>query len=149
MTKWWEETIGVEYGEEGLGLFWYSPLQLKQSIVFIAVLLRELEGNPELTVGLREERIVSGENGPVYIHDLGRVRDDQVELVRTRYVQDAVVLLDGVRSDYRIRTDGVKHGLLEIDVPPERREVLEQRVDVVIATFAAEHDVRFRCSWQQ
>jgi len=140
------KTIDIEYADEGLGFFWFDPIQLRQSIVFIPVLVRALEENPGLTVGLREERIL-GETGPVFIHDLAAINADQVELIRTRYVQDAAVLLDGRRSDYRIRTDGVRHGLLELDVPEDRKKQLFDLVDTFIPEFAAREGVPFRCTW--
>jgi hypothetical protein len=142
----WKETIEVQFADEGLGFFWNDPAQLRQSIVFVPTLIRALEQNPDLRVGLREERII-GPDGPVVLQDLTRIDDEQVELIRRRYVQDAVVLLDGRASDYRIRTDGVRHGLLEIDVPEERQQAHLEIIDELITQYATENSVPFRCTW--
>lgn len=141
----YRDAIGVECGDDGLGLYWFGDTQLRQSLAFIAALVRRLEGLPDdVWIGLKEERLSLAN---VVIRDLSTLREGELDLFRQRWVQEAMLLIDGEPSAYVVRCEGSSRGLVALDIPPERREPFAREIADFLKNYAAAHGVPFNCPW--
>lgn len=129
-------SVELEVDHTGVAAFWAGPDQLRLSAAFFAALVRTFERRPGANVGIAD---------PLYggaAADLTALADAEVRDISRRNVQDAEVLIDGERSAYAFRTDGVGAGMLCLDVPEDRRAALWDVVEAEVARFrAAGHDI--------
>jgi hypothetical protein len=122
--------IEIELGGTYVAPFWPTSDQLRTSAALLAALVRRLEEAPGTTVGARERLNLDRDGSAPQIHDLEHLRDADVAAIGDRDIQEAVVLLDGNPTAYRLRTDGVGRGMLILDVP-------ELRCPAIIAALQA------------
>ena len=89
--------IEIELGGTYVAPYWSTPDQLRTSAALLVAVVRRLEGLDQAMIGARE--LV---NPGADVHDLEHLRPYELELISDREIQDAVVLIDGVASRYRL-----------------------------------------------
>ncbi|HEX8171376.1 MAG TPA: hypothetical protein VF824_12620 [Thermoanaerobaculia bacterium] len=134
--------ISIELGGSYFAPYWSTTEQLRVAAVLLVAVVRRLEGCADAVVGARELVNIGPGDIPA-IEDLEHMRPFELELISSREIQQAAVLIDGADSGYRLITDGVGGGMLALDIPAERREASLDALLLETARFrAAGHVIR-------